>query len=112
MGLPISFVKDARSATIWLVGPIGYVGIRGEYHMSLLQRAQKNNANDPMLTAEMDIVASYLRTVGALPPVAAPAPTPVPLTDAQLDALAASVAAKIAAAPQAFTINLSGKAEA
>lgn len=57
-----SFVKDANSATIYLVSLItgNRVGIRSPYHVNVLKRAKKNNADDPMLMGELDIVHSYL----------------------------------------------------
>jgi hypothetical protein len=106
MGLPISFVKDAQSATIWVMGPIGYVGVQSPYHVTLLTRAQKNMANDPMLHVEMDIVASYLRTVGAIP-FPAQQPANVQLTPAQLEQLQAALATGI---PHEFDVT--GKAVA
>lgn len=110
MGLPVAFVKDAKSASIYLVGPTGKrVGIKSPYHMGLLTRIVKNQANDPMLMAELDICATYLTAVGATPAAAPVVTNNVVLSDADK---AAIVAALTAAVPHLFNINLTGKAEA
>lgn len=65
--LPISFVPNNTDATIWLYGPTGkYTGIKSAAHLTLIRRVAKNDANDKMLRAELDIVASYLAAVNAL----------------------------------------------
>lgn len=62
-----SFVKDAQSDTIYAVNlDTGKrVGIGSPTHKTLLERVRKNNADDPMLVIELDIVASYLALIGA-----------------------------------------------
>ncbi|HEU5223923.1 MAG TPA: M23 family metallopeptidase [Candidatus Lumbricidophila sp.] len=60
--MSISFVKDANSPTVYVcsVDNGRRVGITSWYHLTLLQRFQKNNNNDPMLIVELDIVKAYL----------------------------------------------------
>lgn len=50
------FVKDALSATIWVVSLVNgkRVAIKGPGDLALLRRLKKNDANDPMLQVEMD----------------------------------------------------------
>lgn len=45
------------------------VHIQSPYHVTLVQRAIKNNSNDGMLSAELDIVSAYITAVN--PPVMA-----------------------------------------
>ncbi|WP_337049998.1 M15 family metallopeptidase [Serratia fonticola] len=61
-----SFVKDARSDAIFVCSLVTgkRVHIATPYHVGLLQRYKVNNANDPMLIAELDIIASYLSQIG------------------------------------------------
>lgn len=72
MGLPISFVKDANSKNVWVVGPGGYTGIKSPYEWSLLQRAQINDGSDAMHAEEVATVAGYLKAVGAVPAILPP----------------------------------------
>lgn len=57
----LSFIPDAQSDTIWLhnnnTGRT--IGIGSPYHLTLLDRAQKNRGGDRMLKIEIDIVAEY-----------------------------------------------------
>lgn len=111
MGLPISFVPTAtpNDGTVWLVGPIGSVGIRSLYHFSLLGRAAKQYgdkaASDKMLPQEVDIVDSYLRAVGALPAQS----VTISISDAQVAEIKAAL---IAAIPQHLALSLTGDAHA
>jgi hypothetical protein len=63
--MSFSLVKDAQSPTIFACSTVTgkRVGIASPYHLSLLQRYKVNNTGDPMLVAELDIVASYLRQI-------------------------------------------------
>lgn len=45
------------------------VRIQSPYHVQLIQRAQRNNDNDEMLSGELDIVATYIATVNPPPSV-------------------------------------------
>lgn len=60
-----SLVKDANSASIYLLSLVtgNRVGITSPYHVEVLRRAKKNNADDPMLMGELDIVHNYLAQV-------------------------------------------------
>lgn len=60
-----SLVKDAQSATIFVCSLVTgrRVGVGSTYHVSLLQRYKVNNAGDPMLVGELDIVAGYLQQI-------------------------------------------------
>jgi len=64
-----SIVKDAQTPTIYACSLVTgrRIGIQNPYHVGLLQRYKVNNANDPMLVAELDIVASYLSQIGRPP---------------------------------------------
>lgn len=68
-----------------------YASIGSTYHVSLLQRAKKNDNNDAMNSAEQDIVHAYLATIN--PPVTAAPPAPAsPFTPADIAALATAIA--------------------
>lgn len=60
-----SLVKDAKSATIFCcsLSTGNRVGVQSPYHVQLLQRYRKNNADDPMLVIELDIVHTYLSAI-------------------------------------------------
>lgn len=109
MGVPVSFVKDSNSATVWLYGPVAYTGIRSPYHLNILMRVAKQSwdkaATDPMLQAEMDIAAAYFRAVGALPAQ----PVTISIADAQVAELKAAL---IAAVPQHLSLSMTGDAHA
>lgn len=57
-----SFIKDAQSDLVVVQsGTTGdFVGVQSAYHLELLRRARKNDANDPMLLDEVRIVRGYL----------------------------------------------------
>lgn len=71
----------------------GRVRISSPYHVTLLQRARKNNSDDPMLPGELDIVTGYLRAIN-------------PPADVKVDAQAlADALSKIDAAQDADVIE-------
>ena len=75
-----------------------WAGVASPYHVNLLQRAKKNDASDPMLSAELAIVKGYLDAIN--PPQSATGG----VTDAQITQLASETAAKITV-PTKFTIT-------
>lgn len=108
-----SIVKDAKSATQWVVSlNTGLkAGISSTYHTELLQRVKDNKGADPMLAGEVDIVRAYLAAINPVTPVAPVTGAP----DIDYDLLAAKVAALVpaaSAAPTQFAITLEGKAQA
>lgn len=110
--MSFSLVKDAKSATIWVVSldTGNYAGVQSPYHVTLLSRVKSNMANDPMLQVELDIVRAYL---AAIFPEQKPVQLPPPLSDEQLDGIAAKVAASLPAhTPSDLNITLTGKASA
>jgi hypothetical protein len=94
----LAFIKDARSATIFLQNNATgkRVGIQSPYHVGLLTRAIAGDGG--MLIAEMDIVNSYEAAIASQGAA-------VSLTDAQLATIAAAV--KV---PESLNIELTGKA--
>lgn len=60
-----SIVKDAKSDTLFACSleTGNRVRIASPYHVDLLHRYRKNDGNDPMLIAELDIVHAYLASI-------------------------------------------------
>jgi hypothetical protein len=60
-----SLVPSAQDGTVFLLSQVSgnRYGVSSMYHVSLLQRAKKNDVNDKMLPGELDIVHNYLQLV-------------------------------------------------
>lgn len=91
-------IADGTGTGVMSLTTGNWAGIASPYHLSLLQRAKKNDNSDPMLMGELAIVKGYLDAIN-------PQSTTGGVTDAQITQIASETAAKIPAAPTKFTIT-------